>query len=423
MSLSKTAIEANRISKRYRLGVINRGMLYQDLQSYWARLRGKPDPHAPLNPDGTESDHKIGEFWALRDVSFSLEQGEAMAIIGKNGSGKSTLLKILSQITAPTTGEARIRGRVASMLEVGTGFHSELTGRANVYINGAILGMTKREIDVRFDDIVGFAGVERFIDTPVKRYSSGMSVRLAFSVAAHLAAEILIVDEVLAVGDSDFQRKCLGKMAQIVREGRTILFVSHNMQIVRSLCSRALLLESGVATRSGQSDEVIRYYLRGKDENYHAREEPPVPGPSTPLFPSLLTLRDTCGNTRAEFHLGEDWCLDVLLDVRKAVSDFRLQVNVNEADNFCALAHSSKNSTLKPGRYKVSFTFVEKLRAGEYRFTLLSFSGSRVLHSLVSELVVKIDHVPCTNDPIRWFSYGGVVVSSDEPDVVPTTEY
>jgi len=227
--MSNTVIRVENLSKQYRLGTLNHGTLYRDLQSWWARKRGREDPNSRI---GT-SDHSQSNndtFWALKDVSFSVEKGEVVGIIGRNGAGKSTLLKILSRVTAPTTGEVKVKGRIASLLEVGTGFHPELTGRENIYLNGSILGMKKREIDAKFDEIVKFAEIEKFLDTPVKRYSSGMYVRLAFAVAAHLEPEILIIDEVLAVGDAAFQKKCLGKMKDVsTKEGRTVLFVSHNM--------------------------------------------------------------------------------------------------------------------------------------------------------------------------------------------------
>ena len=256
-----TAIRVENVSKRYRLGVINRHMLYQDLQSRWARWRGQPDPNAPVlqaRRRGDEDSHE--EFWALRDVAFDVREGESIGVIGSNGAGKSTLLKILSEITAPTSGRVLMRGRVASLLEVGTGFHQELTGRENVFLNGAILGMARKEIARKFDQIVDFSGVEQFIDTPVKRYSSGMRVRLAFAVAAHLEPEILIVDEVLAVGDVAFQEKCLNQMEESCRSGRTILFVSHNLSAVESLCSRGVVLEHGRLTFDGTQSEAIAYY-------------------------------------------------------------------------------------------------------------------------------------------------------------------
>src|SRR6476620_5398284 len=238
-----TVIEVDDVWKKYRLGVLGTGTLRHDLDRWWHRVRGKPDPYSKVDqgtkveigqskvegPNGSGGDLGDDEMWALRGVSFEVKQGEILGIIGRNGAGKSTLLKILSRVTLPTKGEVRVKGRIASLLEVGTGFHPELTGRENAFLNGAILGMTKTEIRKKFDEIVDFAGVERYMDTPVKRYSSGMYVRLAFAVAAHLEPEILIVDEVLAVGDAQFQRKCLGKMKDVTtREGRTIIFVTHN---------------------------------------------------------------------------------------------------------------------------------------------------------------------------------------------------
>lgn len=256
-------IRVEHLSKRYRLGTINRQMLYEDLRRRWARFRGKEDPYARVDAAAARparGEHHE-EIWALKDVSLEIREGDVVGIIGRNGSGKSTLLKILSKITAPTEGRALIKGRVASLLEVGTGFHKELTGRDNVYMNASILGMTKAEIDSRFDEIVEFSGVEQFIDTPVKRYSSGMMVRLAFAVAAHLDPEILIIDEVLAVGDSAFQQKCLGRMNAVAREGRTILFVSHQAAAVENLCRQGVVLESGHLKFTGSQTEAISYYV------------------------------------------------------------------------------------------------------------------------------------------------------------------
>lgn len=257
--MSQTVIQVEEVSKQYRLGAIGGRRLVDDVNSAWAKFRGKADPLSKV--DGTKN-LSVGEkFWALNEISFDVKQGEALGIIGRNGAGKSTLLKILSRITSPTSGEVRLKGRIASLLEVGTGFHPELTGRENVFLNGAILGMTKDEIRKHFDEIVAFSDVERFIDTPVKRYSSGMKVRLAFAVAAHLEAEILIVDEVLAVGDAEFQKKCLGKMGDVTSQGRTILFVSHNMVAVQTLCKSAIFLSNGRLTDSGDPSSIISKYL------------------------------------------------------------------------------------------------------------------------------------------------------------------
>lgn len=259
-----TVISVENLSKSYQLGQIGTGTFTHDLNVWWAKLRGKPNPLLRIG----ETDHgnRDGEeLWALKDVSFKVEQGEVLGIIGRNGAGKSTLLKILSRVTAPTSGKIKVKGRIASLLEVGTGFHPDLTGRENTYLNGAILGMDRNEITRKFDEIVDFAGVEQFIDTPVKRYSSGMYVRLAFAVAAYLEPEILIIDEVLAVGDAEFQKKCLGKMGEVAKEGRTVLFVSHNMSAINSLCNTALYIGKGKLISSGSTREVIGKYLNEFD--------------------------------------------------------------------------------------------------------------------------------------------------------------
>ena len=259
--MEKTAIKIENVSKEYRLGAIGGGTLKGDLQSFWAKLRHKEDPNAII---GEEKDglSKGDKFMALNGVSFEVKKGEALGIIGHNGAGKSTLLKLLCRVTAPSGGSISYDGRIASMLEVGTGFHPELTGRENVYMNGAILGMTKAEIDKKFDKIVEFAEMEKFIDTPVKRYSSGMYVKLAFSVAAHLDSEIMIMDEVLAVGDMAFQKKCLDKMRDAAQlEGRTVLYVSHNMNTIRQLCNRCIVLSKGKVIFDGDVEDAIEVYM------------------------------------------------------------------------------------------------------------------------------------------------------------------
>lgn len=266
--MSKKALKAEHVYKEYRLGAIGGGTLRGDLQSWWARINHKEDPNLGIDADAAANGAQ--RFLALEDISFSVEKGEALGIIGHNGAGKSTLLKLISRVTAPTMGEIAYNGRIASMLEVGTGFHPELTGRENVYMNGAILGMTKAEIAKKFDEIVEFAEMGKFIDTPVKRYSSGMYVKLAFAVAAHLDSEIMIMDEVLAVGDAKFQQKCLGRMGDAAHgEGRTVLYVSHNMSTVRQLCTRCLVLDHGHLAFDGPVEEAIAIYL-GLAERFRA---------------------------------------------------------------------------------------------------------------------------------------------------------
>ncbi|MBN4051252.1 ABC transporter ATP-binding protein [bacterium AH-315-M05] len=260
--MSETVIKVENLSKQYRLGLVGTGTLSDDLNRWWAKVRGKEDPFLKVGEVNVQDEKGIGEYvWALKDINFEVKQGEVLGIIGKNGAGKSTLLKILSRVTGPTTGSAKVKGRIASLLEVGTGFHPELTGRENIFLNGAILGMTKSEIKSKFDEIVEFSGVERYIDTPVKRFSSGMHVRLGFAVAAHLDPEILIIDEVLAVGDAEFQKKCLGKMKNVSTEGRTVLFVSHNMRAIQSLCTKTILLQDGEMVKLGPTEKIINLYF------------------------------------------------------------------------------------------------------------------------------------------------------------------
>ena len=266
MSNNDIAIKVENLSKYYRLGVINNGTLFRDIQSWWARLRGKEDPHAKI---GSKYDPTAEGFWALKDLNFEIKKGDRVGIIGHNGAGKSTLLKLLSQITSPTEGSIKINGKIASLLEVGTGFHPEMTGRENIYMNGAILGMTHEEIDKKVNDIIEFSEIGEHIDTPVKRYSSGMYVRLAFAVAAHLDSDILIADEVLAVGDAAFQKKALGKMNELSSgQGRTVLFVSHNMAQIKALCNKGIVLEKGsVVRKDNDINKCINYYLGKNDDN------------------------------------------------------------------------------------------------------------------------------------------------------------
>lgn len=256
-------LKAENISKQYRLGLVGTGTLGDDLKRWWYNIRGKEDPFLHVGAVNDRNAVASQDYvWALRDINFEVKKGEVLGIIGENGAGKSTLLKILSRVTAPTTGSIKTRGRIASLLEIGTGFHPELTGRENIFMNGAVLGMTRREIKSKLEEIIAFSGCEMYIDTPVKRYSSGMTVRLGFAVAAHLEPEILVVDEVLAVGDAEFQKKAIGKMQDLsTGEGRTVLFVSHNMASIQNLCTRVILLNKGQNEKIGPTNEVIDYYL------------------------------------------------------------------------------------------------------------------------------------------------------------------
>lgn len=302
--MSDTVIKIEHLSKMYKLGVINNGTLFRDMQSWWALKRGKEDPHAKIGADKYEGSDT--EFWALKDLNFEIKQGDRIGIIGKNGAGKSTLLKILSRITTPTEGTVKIRGKVSSLLEVGTGFHGELTGRENIYLNGSILGMKKREIDRKLDEIIDFSGIEKHIDTPVKRYSSGMYVRLAFAVAAHLDSDILIADEVLAVGDAEFQKKAIGKMSYLsTSQGRTVLFVSHNMAAVKGLCNKGVILEKGkLKFQSDRIDEAIGAYLGARANTINNTWEFPLD--ETKEFQLLkFEIRDKCSERKNSYEATE----------------------------------------------------------------------------------------------------------------------
>ncbi|MDA3883580.1 MAG: ABC transporter ATP-binding protein [Bacteroidales bacterium] len=274
--MSKAILEIENVSKQYRLGYVGTGTLSDDAKRWWYSMRGKEDPFMKVGEENKRGEAGDSEYvWALRDINLQVHEGEVLGIIGANGAGKSTLLKLLSRVTGPTTGKITARGRIASLLEVGTGFHPELTGRENIYLNGAILGMTKQEINSKLDEIIDFSGCERYIDTPVKRYSSGMNVRLGFAVAAHLEPEILIVDEVLAVGDAEFQKKAIGKMKDVSKgQGRTVLFVSHNMDSIAQLCNRSILLKNGNIIDNGNTKKIIEKYIINQDLNKYSLENP-----------------------------------------------------------------------------------------------------------------------------------------------------
>jgi len=328
------AIKVEGLSKAYQLGDFGTGTISRDVERFIARMRGKEDPYLRIGePNDRTAKGESNIVWCLKDLNFDIEQGDAVGIIGRNGAGKSTLLKILSRITSPTTGSIKIKGRIASLLEVGTGFSPELTGRENIYLNGAILGMRKSEIKRRFDEIVDFSGVERYIDTPVKRYSSGMYVRLAFAVAAHLESEILIVDEVLAVGDAEFQKKCLGKMGDISKgEGRTVLFVSHNMDAINTLCNELILLDMGKIEYQGGID--MGYNLFQKNIQNELRTSFNIP-----INAELDTLQAYITNielvNNSGHNLANDEALTFKINIKsnKGIKDYRIGMAIKNADN------------------------------------------------------------------------------------------
>jgi len=381
--MSNIAVRVENLSKKYQLGTIGYGSLRHDLSARWAHARGKKDPNQRLREKSKLDLHE--DFWALKDLSFEVKQGERLGIIGRNGAGKSTLLKILSQVTKPTQGTIRLNGRVASLLEVGTGFHGELTGRENVYLNGAIMGMKRKEIQSKFDEIVTFAGVEQFIDTPVKRYSSGMYVRLAFSVAAHLEPEILVVDEVLAVGDLDFQKKCIGKMESVSQEqGRTILFVSHNMNHIKRICNTGMLLRAGRGVAFGTPADVIQQY------NYDALDilkNKDVAEVSYPLDErkrfQLLSFRmlNMRGALTRTFECDEEIRLEFGCLSRDSFTGLYGYLQIIDSNNIPIIVSDSTEVGVNPlgmlrvGEHQISITIPRRLLgAGKY-FVYLNFTS------------------------------------------------
>jgi len=399
-------IDVEGLGKRYRLGVIGGATLSDEVKVALARLRGRPNPLVPV---GKEVDgQRVGEhFWSLRDVSSQVRQGEILGIVGKNGAGKSTLLKLLSRITLPTTGQVRMKGRNASLLEVGTGFHPELTGRENIYLNGAILGMRRAEIDRKLEEIVAFSGIQHHIDTPTKRYSSGMKVRLGFAVAAHLEPEILIIDEVLAVGDAEFQRKCLGKMREVSTSGRTILFVSHNMASVRSLCSRVIWLHDGTVHRDGDTDTVVRDYLSTYSTKralveWTLDQAPEAGGTRLTRVEVHAPERDEVLSVRKPLHL------DIDLHTELTDGDLNVGIHVYNGDDILAFAGSWRDACpehprLTPGHHRLRCTVPgDLLNEGEYRVVVNFFRRGKLL--LQKENTVTFE----MHDLERQGSYFGV---------------
>lgn len=397
--MSETVISVENLYKEYKLGVISHGTLYRDLQSWWARVRGKEDPNSLISAHHT-LDTEEESFLALNDISFEVKAGEILGIIGKNGAGKSTLLKILSRITAPTKGQVKIKGRVGSLLEVGTGFHPELTGRENIYLNGVILGMKKWEIDKKIDEIIDFAGIERHIDTPVKRYSSGMYVRLAFSVAAHLDPEILIVDEVLAVGDAVFQKKCLGKMKDISEgQGRTVLFVSHNMGAIRQLCTRSLLLLSGSVIMNEDANTVIDSYLQNNNANENLASIKFELNYKKKLQLVAARLINSQGKISNNFDCDNSMVIELMLNLNILESGNYGYLQISKSDGTIVMVSDSndvkRNSfdLLKKGNNKVTLTIPPRtLGPGSYTM-YLNFTDNmgNTLDSLDTHLFFHID--------------------------------
>jgi lipopolysaccharide transport system ATP-binding protein len=369
--MSETVIRVENLSKKYLLdhqqeGHRNYKSIKESLPNAISSLGKKI-----LNPRGEKGlKSSQEEFWALKDVSFEIKQGDRVGIIGRNGAGKSTLLKILSRITEPTNGRIGINGRIASLLEVGTGFHPELTGRENIFLNGAVLGMSQVEIKRKFDEIVDFAEVEKFLDTPVKRYSSGMYVRLAFAVAAHLEPEILIVDEVLAVGDTSFQKKCIGKMEMVSSEGRTVLFVSHNVAAVRRLCNRAIFLEKGTLQEEGIVDSVLKTYIEGGSNAQFAYNINPPKEKDVPGYAHKLIIEDKFGDPASSIPVGQPWQVRVHFTIENRVEHFVMGLGLKTSDEVPLRTSWSKPYRLEPGEYQMTFR-ENTVILGTDRYTLI----------------------------------------------------
>ncbi|MFT6417555.1 MAG: lipopolysaccharide transport system ATP-binding protein [Dokdonia sp.] len=357
--MSDTILKVDNISKQYRLGTVGTGTISHDLNRWWHTIRGKEDPYLKIGAVNDRSAAASSEYvWALQDINFEVKRGEVLGIIGKNGAGKSTLLKILSRVTSPTTGKIQTRGKIASLLEVGTGMHPELTGRENIFLNGAILGMTKTEIFSKIDDIVEFSGCQMYIDTPVKRYSSGMRVRLGFAVAAFLEPEIMVVDEVLAVGDAEFQKKAIGKMKNISEGGgKTVLFVSHNMASIRKLCSRGIILEHGKVVMDGDIESVVDFYLKTEYENTsNTGTFTNVLASETPFQLHSVKMLDRKQDVTAVFLSDEVVTLKIKYTLTETCRDMRVNVRIITGDDITVFTTSSHDADLTdkaPGDYEM----------------------------------------------------------------------
>ncbi|MCL4123726.1 UNVERIFIED_CONTAM: hypothetical protein GTU68_059107 [Idotea baltica] len=390
-------LKAENISKQYRLGLVGTGTLSADLNRWWHRIRGKEDPYLKIGESNDRSTKGTSDYvWALQDINFEVERGEVLGIIGKNGAGKSTLLKILSKVTSPTTGEIKTKGRIASLLEVGTGFHSEMTGRENIFLNGAILGMTKKEIHSKIDEIIDFSGCERYIDTPVKRYSSGMTVRLAFAVAAFLEPEILVVDEVLAVGDAEFQKKAIGKMQDIsIGEGRTVLFVSHNMAAIKDLCTRVILLSDGGLVLDGDVNTVVDKYLsssniaKGRvDFDNMAHESAKI---------KSLIISNSNNKITGQYFSGDSISFKVVIENKKHIRNPVLSLRLSDLNNVNIITWRSNDFIESPIPIGLSENFSVRIEMtnlyllnGLYNVSIGLADGKEILDTKIKQCNIEI---------------------------------
>ncbi|MBD2107734.1 polysaccharide ABC transporter ATP-binding protein [Nodosilinea sp. FACHB-13] len=409
--MSDTVIRVENLGKKYIIG--------QQQQERYTALRDVLANKAKnitqvFNPKAKHQKPNSEEFWALKDVSFEVKRGDRIGIIGRNGAGKSTLLKILSRITEPTEGRISIKGRVASLLEVGTGFHPELTGRENIYLNGAILGMSKVDIRRKFDEIVAFAEVERFLDTPVKRYSSGMYVRLAFAVAAHLEPEILVVDEVLAVGDLNFQKKCLGKMNAVASEGRTVIFVSHNIAAIRKLCERAVLLDRGSMMKLGDTDSVLKTYTETGMNAQYTYELPPPKDKNAPGYAHKLAVEDENGNPVCSVPVGKPWQVRINFTIVKNIDHFVIGLGMLTSEEVSLRTAWSKPYSLVIGEYQAVFR-EDKIILGTGRYPLVVGLSKdlQTIHYIENAGILDIADFSESIDLVKVSSVGSILNPMD----------
>ncbi len=420
-----TVIKIENLWKEYRLGVIGHGTLTHDLQSWWAKVRGREDPNSKISPilAGQEKQIEGDHFWALQNINLEVNQSEVLGIIGSNGAGKSTLLKILSRVTAPTKGNLMIKGRIASLLEVGTGFHPELTGRENIFMNGAILGMSKSEIATKLNEIIDFSGIEDFVDTPVKRYSSGMYVRLAFAVAAHLEPEILVVDEVLAVGDADFQKKCIGKMKDVSEHGRTVLVVSHNLPTVMALCTRCIEIQNGSVVGDGLPKKIIQNYLQRNikkisDDSGYIDENSSIYNTGQIKF-----YRIYIGNDKKSIISTVEYCNDINLHLslssKSAYDDLLFHVYIKTTEgivvSYATNLYRDFSVRLKKGENDLLIKLSNNLQPGTYNVSVSVSKIDGTTMDYVEDILKFSVFEPVITKAIKWTDpYRGLTVMNSE---------
>lgn len=417
--MSDTVIKVEHLSKQYRLGEIGTGSLSHDLNRWWHRIRGKEDPYLKIGEINDRTQKGESKYvWALRDINFEIKRGEVWGVVGKNGAGKSTLLKLLSRVTSPTTGEIKIKGQMSSLLEVGTGFHGELTGRENIFLNGAILGMKHKQTASKLDEIIAFSGVEKYIDTPVKRYSSGMYVRLAFAVAAHLDTDILILDEVLAVGDASFQRKCLGKMNEVsANEGKTVLFVSHNLSQVQGLCKKGMLLENGQLKMTGDINKVVNEYtIAGRNNNEIDITKIPRIGPKASYFNiTKVSIKNLTNEDEQVFTEEDKVVLEITFISTQAVKDCVIAFTISDLHGSTLMdCRSTQNYPVMNVEADVEHTIAASfnlpLRSGNYQLNLGAASFYGILEYIPSVASIEILPKQTENEDALYKPSAGILL-------------